>query len=339
MNIQENIPLAPYTTFKVGGNARYFCSVKDIEGLKGALAFARARNLCIFILGGGSNIVIADVGFDGLVIKMDMKGASYEKKGQDIFVTAWAGEAWDDLVAKSVEWGAWGMENFSLIPGTVGAAPVQNIGAYGCEAKDTIESVQVIDSSTGEEKILSNSDCGFGYRDSFFKSSAGKSLVIVSVTFKLSAAPKPNLAYKDLKEFFVNQTATPSHGEIREAIIKIRTGKFPDLSVIGTAGSFWKNPVMTQGQYDHLKAQYPNTPSFPAPAGMIKVPLAWILDNVCHLKGMMKGNVGLFEKQPLVLVAKKGATAAEIKAFESEIRATVKQNTALDIEPEVGFLC
>lgn len=337
MTIFEHVSLAPYTTFRVGGEARYFCSVGNIEDLKFALDFARTKGLRVFVLGGGSNVVIGDAGFDGLVIKMEIKGV--ERTGD--LVCAYAGEVWDDLVSQTVLWGMWGLENLSLIPGTVGAAPVQNIGAYGVEAKDSIHSVETVEITTGKVRTFTNAECLFSYRDSFFKSTAGKNLVIVSVTFHLSDLPRPNLEYRDLKEFFANVDSSnmPSQTQIRDAVISIRRKKFPDLSQIGTAGSFWKNPIMPKASYEALKIKYPGMPSFSVDQDHVKVPLAWILDNLCHLKGYARGNVGLFEKQPLVLVAKRGSTAKEIKDFETEVRALVKEKIALDIEPEVGFLC
>lgn len=336
MTIQENIPLAPYTTFKVGGNARYFVVVQTLDELKAALEFARARGLQRFVLGGGSNVVIADAGFPGLVIKMELKGIERADAGDSVFVSAMAGESWDGLVAKTVEWGLWGIENLSWIPGTVGAAPVQNIGAYGTEVMNVIDAIHVIDLSTGQGRIMSNAECRFSYRDSIFKTAAGKDLVIVSVRFRLSTKRAPNLSYKDLKEYFAGKPA-PTQLEIRDAVIAIRKGKFPDINLIGTAGSFWKNPIVPSAVYERLRVEYPAMPSFPVDVARVKVPLAWILDNVCKLKGFTKGNVGLFERQPIVLVAKRGATFAEISAFEREVAAAVKAKTGIDIEREVGL--
>ncbi|HVT75256.1 MAG TPA: UDP-N-acetylmuramate dehydrogenase [Candidatus Paceibacterota bacterium] len=352
MKISENIPLAPYTTFNVGGSARYFAVTRSEAEIQEAIAFAHEKGLSLFVLGGGSNIVVSDAGFGGLVLKMEMKGASHEVRDGCVYVTAWAGESWDDLVAKSVEWGAWGLENLSAIPGTVGAAPVQNIGAYGTEAMDVIESVSVIDRETGAARVLSNRECGFSYRDSVFKTDAGKKWIIISVTFKLSATPKPNLSYKDLKEYFSATLAAVvavSQSDIRDAVTKIRAGKFPDMSKVGTAGSFWKNPIISRDAYDALAARFPGIPSFPAdaPAGTrevssddarVKIPLAWILDKVCDLKGYSTDNVGLFKNQPLVVVAYTDATAAEIRVFEESVRLIVKKKTGIDMEPEVGFV-
>ena len=340
MKILERVSLAPYTTFNVGGEARYFCIVSNNEDLLSGFEFARSKSLPTFILGGGSNIVASDKGFNGLVIKMEMKGVEFGVGGR---VTAKAGEMWDDFVAKTVVKNLWGVENLSLIPGTVGAAPVQNIGAYGVEAKDTIESVHAIHSLTGEVRTFSNKECMFGYRESFFKSKAGKKWVITSVVFILSELPRIHLSYKDLAEFFGSRLIEgsrnlPSQDEIRSAVIQIRMKKFPDLTKIGTAGSFWKNPIISEEMFRKLHKTYPDMPSFPAHAGHVKVSLAWILDKVCGLKGWSEGNVGLFEKQPLVLVAKKGATANEIQVFHKKIEKTVYDKTGIYIEPEVGSL-
>lgn len=348
MTILENIPLAPYTTFKIGGNARYFCVVKSEAEVREALEYAKDRQIEVFILGGGSNLLVSDKGFEGLVIKIEMKGASFEK-GLDgsVLVSAWAGEGWDEFVAKTVEWGAWGLENLSAIPGTVGAAAVGNIGAYGAEVKDVIETVRAIHMDTLEKRAFTNDECQFSYRDSFFKTKAGRKYLITSVSFRLGAEPRPNLAYKDLAERFAGQASfSGTHqADIREAVIQIRAGKFPDISPqspIGTAGSFWKNPIIGAGHFAKLKARYPDMPSFAAPDGpegpRVKVPLAWILDHACKLKGFAKGNVGLYKNQPLVLVTEKGATATETSAFADQIAATVKENTGIEIEREVEML-
>ena len=350
MRIEENIDLSRHTTLKLGGKARYFAIASSLEELRESLSSAREKKLPAFVLGGGSNLLVSDSGFRGLVVKMSIIGATFEKKGSQAYVTAWAGENWDELVAKTVEWGAWGLENLSYIPGTVGASPVQNIGAYGTEVMNVVESVRAVDATTGKEKEFTNAECGFTYRDSIFKKTEYKKYIIVSVTYKLSLTPAPNLLYKDIKEYFAKKGAiNPTQLDIRNAVIEIRKGKFPDLNEVGTAGSFWKNPIICREHYEGIKKLFPLIPSFPAtaPAGtrevyaseeVVKVPLAWILDNICGLKGYAKGNVALYQKQPLVLVAHKGATAAEVLAFESEIAAKVKEKTGIIIEREVRTL-
>ncbi len=343
MTISEHVSLAEYTTFKIGGPARYFCVVKSIEELREALEFAKSKSQQVFVLGGGSNILAGDAGFDGLVIKMEMKGVVREGS----LVTAWAGEGWDDLVAKTVEWNMWGLENLSLIPGTVGASPVQNIGAYGVEVMDVIESVRTIDIETGAEKVFSNAECGFSYRDSFFKKPEAKKYIIVSVTFSLRLGGQgdgmANLSYKDIKAYFATTgVVAPSQAQVRGAVISIRTGKFPNLSTTGTAGSFWKNPIISKEQFARISAAYPLIPSFPVDgegtSAHVKVPLAWVLDNVCGLKGFKMGLAGLFEKQPLVLVAEKGASSKDVNRLADFVARTVKDKTGIEIEREVGVL-
>lgn len=333
----ENVDLSAYTTLRIGGPARFLFRVTSRAGLDHALAFAHQRRLPHFILGSGSNLLVSDRGFPGVVIKMELPGVSFKRRGEALNVTANAGENWDAFVAQTVTRGAWGLENLSWIPGTVGAAPVQNIGAYGAEVKDCIESVRVLHAVTGAERVLTNPECRFAYRDSLFKGPEGKNEIILSVTFRLSLAPRPNLAYKDLQQHFGDQTA-PSQAEIRAAVIAIRQAKFPDLAQVGTAGSFWKNPVLAPDEFTRLKDKFPGVPAFPAADGRVKVSLAWILDRVCGLRGHHRNHVRLFENQPLVLVTEKGASAADVLAFESEIRALVAAKTGLSIEREVNFV-
>lgn len=337
MTIQEGVSLAPYTTFKIGGLARYFSVARSPEDVKGLFAFARENGLKVFVLGGGSNILVSDKGFDGLVIKMEMKGATFEKGETYARVIAWAGENWDDLVAKTVEWGVWGLENLSLIPGTVGASPVQNIGAYGREVMDVIESVRVFDPSAGEERVMKGSECGFSYRDSIFKKPEFKRLVILSVTFSLPLERSANISYKDLAEYFKGK-AEPSQAEIRDAVIAIRTAKFPDLATTGTAGSFWKNPIIRNEHYEGLVKHFPLMPHFRVSEDAVKVPLAWILDNVCALKGYKKGNAGLYIKQPLVLVAHLGASFREVQELEKHVAKAVFDKTGIEIQREVEIV-
>lgn len=341
MNLLENVPLAAHTTFALGGVARFFCVVSSVDDLHKAVEYATQKKIPFFVLGGGSNILVNEAGFPGLVIKMDIKGMvfnTHTREGE-VYVTAGAGESWDGFVAETVEKGLWGMENLSLIPGTVGASPVQNIGAYGVEAKDCIDSVRVFDTSVGNEVIFSSAQCGFGYRDSIFKRIESKKYIITAVTFRLHTKPNPKLLYKDLKEFFLARNNTnPSQKEIRDAVIAIRTEKFPDLSIIGTAGSFWKNPIIAKSRFEKLKTTWSAMPSFPADGDNVKVPLAYILDAVCNLKGFTTGRVGLFKKQPLVLVAEKGATTADVMKLADYVAKQVKEKTQISIEREVEYL-
>jgi UDP-N-acetylmuramate dehydrogenase len=336
---QENELLAPYTTFGIGGATRYMMTIGSLEELREAAAFAIQKNSVIVVLGGGSNMLVSDNGFEGLVIKNEIKGIVEKKEGDTVFVEAGAGESWDDLVAYAVQRGYGGLENLSAIPGTVGAAPIQNIGAYGVEVKSVIESVKVFDPFLGQEKVFSNADCAFSYRDSMFKHPDGKHLIVTSVVFRLSASFVPNLSYKDVKEYFAaRNNTTPSIQEVRDAVTEIRRGKFPDLSEVGTAGSFWKNPIVSVAFFEKLATRYPDMPSFEAGEGLRKIPLAWILDRVCKLKGYAYGKARLFERQPLVVVAEKGASFYDVQACAEHVEDVVLETTGIDIEKEVFVL-
>ncbi|MES2314825.1 MAG: UDP-N-acetylmuramate dehydrogenase [Patescibacteria group bacterium] len=363
MIIQENISLAQYTTFKIGGSARFFCLVTGIDELKEAVKFAKEKNVPFFVLGGGSNVLISDEGFHGLVIKMEikgkvkrqkLKGKNESQKSENIeleIVSAGAGEMWDDFVEWTLANGFNGLENLSAIPGTVGAAPVQNIGAYGAEIGQFVSSVHAFDTHTMKEIELNARDCHFGYRNSLFKHEKGR-YIVTCVDFSLKKDGKVNVEYRDLKEYFNKlqvtsgpsgesadskvQEITPS--QVREAVIDIRWHKLPDWNKWGTAGSFFKNPVVTQEKFDELKVKYPAMPSFPEASGGVKIPLGWILDNVCHLKGVMTGGVGTYEKQALVIVTKPGAKAKEVVDFTHDLMKQVKDATGITIEAEVEWV-
>jgi UDP-N-acetylmuramate dehydrogenase len=359
MRIQENVSLAPFTTFRIGGAARFFVQARSVADIEAAVAFAQQGTgrggQGMFILGGGSNVLVSDLGWDGLVIKMELKGITEENQGEFVRVIAGAGEDWDSFVKYTVEeWALYGLENLSLIPGTVGASPVQNIGAYGVEAKDTIEWVEVYDPATKKVETLSNADCRFGYRDSIFKHER-KHNVILRVAFALRKNGKPLIGYKDLERFFANRaggSGAPSLRDVRDAIRAIRAKKFPDLSKTGTAGSFFKNVVISRTEHEELLKQYPMMPCFPigAPDGagdiaqdtrekpMVKVPTAWIMDNVCGFKGVRRGDVGVFENQAIVLVNFGKGTAQEVRTLADEMMASVKRKTGITISPEVEFI-
>ena len=337
MKIQENVSLAPFTTFRIGGAARFFVHASSVADVEEALAFAEEKNLSIFILGGGSNILISDAGFDGLVIKNEIRGITEELQGDSTRIIAGAGESWDDLVKFAVEKkGLYGLENLSFIPGTVGAAPVQNIGAYGSEVKDTIEWVEVYNSKTKKIEKISNIECHFAYRDSVFKHEK-KHNVILRVAFLLQKNSKLSIDYKDVKKYFEDRKSQPSLCGVRDAIVEIRKNKLPDTSKIGTAGSFFKNVTIPKNNYEDLLKKYPLMPAFTQDQ-MVKVPTAWILDNVCGFKGVRRGEVGVYQNQALVLVNFGKGTAQEIKNLSNEMIASVKEKTGIVISPEVEFI-
>ena len=345
MLIEKDKNLKEFTTFKIGGPAQFFCSVKNEADLVTAVAYAKEHKLEIFILGGGSNILIRDKGFAGLVIKMEIMGMKFAEgiesvEGNDGITraTVLAGESWDGFVREVVARGLFGVETLSYIPGTVGAAPVQNIGAYGSEVKDTVESVRVFDIVENTFKDFSHTQCEFEYRSSIFKREVGR-YIIVSVVFALKKNGKVSIAYKDLKEFFTQKGNTePTLAEVRDAVIEIRTRKLPDVALVGTAGSFFKNPIITREHADTLKKGYADLPVYPVDESFVKVSLAWVIDHICNYKGISKGNVGTYKNQALVLVNNGDATAAEIISFAEEIKKVVKEKTNIDAEFEVQII-
>ncbi len=344
MNIQENIALAEYTTFKIGGPARFFCSVTTEEELVKAVEFARNKSLSIFVLGGGSNVLVNDRGFDGLVIRVELKGITYTplaeagQVSEQVLVSAAAGEQWDTLVEETVSRDLFGLENLSAIPGTVGATPVQNIGAYGAEVSATIEKVRVLDTRTSEFVDFSNQQCQFSYRNSIFKSDKNH-FIITSVDFRLAKNGAVNIEYRDVKDYFAKKEIShPSLAEVRNAVIDIRWNKLPDWKLWGTAGSFFKNPIVTMDKFTELKNKYPELPGYSEPDGKMKIPLGWVLDKICNAKGLSVGNASVYEKQSLVLVAKPGATSEEIVSIAQELMKRVKDATGIEIEGEVEWV-
>jgi len=327
MLIEENVPLAPLTTFFIGGSARYFVRVKTVEELQQSLDYARDQNLATLILGGGSNVLVSDAGFDGLVIKIEMTGV--ERDGDTLI--AEAGESWDNLVARAVADGLWGIENLSGIPGTVGAAPVQNIGAYGSEIKNTLAWVDAFDTRSGTVARIDNAGCAFGYRTSRFKKEPGR-FVVVRAAFVLDKNGAPNASYKDLAEI-------PGFnlGEIRKKVLEVRAGKFPDLKKEGTAGSFFLNPVVSAQKAAGLLAKYPDLPQFNAENG-VKVSLAWLLDRALGIKGLSVGGARLFERQPLVISASRDAHSRDVAELAGKVADLVRDKLQIDIEPEVKII-
>ncbi len=353
--IREHVLLRDLTTFRIGGNARFFTSVTTREELVQALNFAKGKGF--FILGGGSNVLISDQGFSGLVIEMKIMGREIiqAERGSNVgggtIIKAGAGENWDSIVGYCVEHGCFGIENLSGIPGSVGAAPVQNIGAYGVEVAEAIDRVEVFDRVTNTFRTLSRDECGFAYRDSVFKHEknpdGGMRYIIVAVNFALHQQVSVNLEYKDIREYFSGKEVIDPI-EVREAVLAIRSAKLPDVNKVGTAGSYFKNPFISLSTYNALKANYKDMPCYPTDnKDIVKVPLGWILEHICGYKGTTKGYVGTYRKQALVIVNNFsidptvgviGATAKEVKGFADEIIVLVKDKTGIDIEPEVQYV-
>lgn len=287
----------------------------------------------VFILGGGSNLLVSDQGFNGLVIKVEIK--SLEFLGSELIVGS--GEIWDDVVAESVARGYSGLENLSLIPGTVGGGVVQNLGAYGSELKDALKEVEVFDPITEKKITLTKEECKFAYRDSIFKHPEGKRLVVTKAVFSLSKENKPNTEYKDIKEYFERKPELiPNAVNIRNAVCEIRKNKLPDWNILGTAGSFFKNPVITTEHALELKNAFPELPVYETDSQEYKkVSASFVIDKICNLKSESVGDAGLYEKQALVLVNKGNSNYAEVSMLANKISETVKEKTKIILEEEV----
>lgn len=348
MLIQENVALAPLTTMQVGGPARYFVEASSAEEVREALQYANSRSLRLFVLGGGSNLVVSDKGWPGLVLKVAIPGINHRHGHGTAYFDVGAGEDWDGFVAIAVQHLCAGVECLSGIPGSVGGTPVQNVGAYGQEVADTIVSLTALNLETGEEEEFEKADCGFGYRTSVFNTSRRGRYVILRVTYALPHNGEPRLAYGDLKKHFAGLGRTPTLAEVREAVRQIRASKgmllTPGDEDARSAGSFFKNPVLSAEQFDDLKrraaARNLEVPSYPALEAQRKVSAAWLVEHSGFSKGFQRGRVRLSSKHALAIVNRGGATAAEIVAFKDEIERHVHQTWGIGLEVEpvlVGF--
>lgn len=336
VNIQQDIKLSDLNTFRTGGRAKYFCEVKNENELIEALKFAKDNKLKFIVIGNGSNFLISDEDFLGLVIKMSIKGTKIElKDDKNTIVSSGAGESFDNFITFVIKKGLSGIENLWNIPGIVGASAVQNIGAYGVEVKDFISSVEGIDTNNFKKFVFNNKNCNFGYRDSIFKKN--KNLVITKVVFKLNNSFSPNIEYSTLKEYF-NDKKPRDAKEIIKVVGEIRKNKLPDWKVLGTAGSFFKNPVINEEKYNKLLSKYPDLPMYQAETGFVKIPLGYVIDKICGLKGFKIGKVGLYDKQSLVVVNYEGANYSEINNFAKKIEEKVFEKINIKIEREVELI-
>lgn len=335
MTLREHVALSSLTTLRTGGAARFVADCVSEDDVTAAFAFARERGLSSYVLGDGSNVLASDEGYEGVIIRPHLEGISFDGEGSVMEACVGAGVVWDAFVRAAAARGFWGIENLAGIPGTTGAAPVQNIGAYGTEVRDTISFVDAISRETGEPMRLSSEQCAFGYRDSRFKRT--QDLLIVRVGFKLRTIGSPHLAYGDLARANEQGSDVSTPGAVGDAVRSIRAKKFPDLATCGTAGSFFKNPVVSASSYEALHARFPDLPSYPAQDG-VKVPLAFILDKVLNLRGHRIGAARLFEAQPLVLVLDMGGTAHDVEMLAQDVATRVFEATGIVIEREVRSL-
>ena len=336
LQIQQNFSLKKFNTFGIAARAKYFVEINHEDELALLFADQKWKNEPRLILGGGSNMLFVD-DFDGIVIHINIKGMAHELMPENVMVEAGGGEAWNDLVNYCVNHGLAGMENLSLIPGSVGASPVQNIGAYGVELKDVFESCKAFEIATGNFKTFTKAECGFGYRESVFKSALKEQYIITHVIYKLSLTPDINLKYGAIEEELKRENIyTPTIKDVAQTVARIRVSKLPDPATIGNAGSFFKNPVIGQAMLKNLQGKFPDIVNYPLPAG-VKLAAGWLIEQ-CGWKGKTVGNTGTWKNQALVLVNHGGATGSEIYNLSSQIIDSVYTKFGVMLEREVNII-
>ncbi|MFN8348173.1 MAG: UDP-N-acetylmuramate dehydrogenase [Spirosomataceae bacterium] len=338
LTIQSNVSLKSYNTFGIDVTTRYLVEVDSDQDIQTLLQLPDIQTLPKLILGGGSNLLLTQ-DFNGLVIKINIKGIDTVKEDQDhVWLRVGAGENWHEFVIYCVERGLGGIENLSLIPGTTGAAPMQNIGAYGVEIKDTFDRLEAVDMTTGTKRTFTNAECRFGYRDSVFKNEVKGQYIITYVQFRLDKNPAFHTSYGDiqktLEQMGVKELTIKA---VSDAVIKIRRSKLPDPAEIGNAGSFFKNPEIPALQYESLKSEYPDIPGYVLNEDTVKVPAGWLIEQ-CGWKGKRFGNIGVHTRQALVLVNYGGGKGAEIKQLSEKIQTSVAERFGIQLHSEVNFV-
>ncbi len=334
--LQENVNLQPFNTFGIAVNSEFFAPFSSVQELKSLLSEVKDRNL--LILGGGSNVLFQG-DFKGVILRNEIKGIELiQESDQDVILKVGAGEVWHNLVLHTIKKGWGGIENLSLIPGSVGASPMQNIGAYGVEIKDVFESLEALEISTGKLQSFSHEECQFGYRESVFKKELKNKYVITSVTYKLSKFPKLNTSYGAIEEELASRNISqPTIKEVSDAVIAIRQSKLPDPKEIGNAGSFFKNPVIPTRHYLELQKQFENIPSYKVDDANVKVPAGWLIDH-SGWKGKTFGNYGVHKRQALVLVNYKDAKGSEIFQLSEQIIQDILLRYGIKLEREVNII-
>lgn len=337
--MKTNVNLQPYNSFGFNTVAKYFIEIDDIQQLEESIRSDIFKNERHLILSGGNNVLFQNEFFDGLVVFINTKGIeTLREDGNEIVVRAQAGENWTDFVRFTVERGWNGLENLAHIPGKVGAAPVQNIGAYGMELKDSFLQCEAIEISTGEKRIFTKNECCFGYRESVFKNELKGQYIITSVDFLLHKQTELKLDYGNIKSYLEqNGIASPTLLQLHDAICAIRDAKLPDVKQIGSAGSFFKNPVISAEQFETLKLAYPDIPHYDEPSGKVKVPAGWLIEQA-GWKGWRDEHVGVYEKQALVLVHFGGGSGKEIVELAKKIQQSVFDKFGISIVPEVNYI-
>ena len=342
--VRERVELAPLTTMGVGGPARWFLEASDETTVLAAHAWARVRGVPLRILGGGSNVVVADGGVEALVVRLALRGVTSRQTGDTVEVAAAAGEPWDDLVRVTVERGWAGLECLSGIPGLVGATPIQNVGAYGQEVSDTVVSVRALDTRDGAVTTLPAAACGFAYRDSVFKSGEPGRWVVLAVTYRLRPGGAPSLGYADVTRYLTERgVSAPTLGDVRQAVLAIRRSKSMVIDPADpnrrSCGSFFLNPILDPAAADAAVARAgdPAMPRWPQADGRVKLSAAWLIERTGFVRGQRVGPVGLSTRHTLALVAHDGARAADLLAFAQKVRDAVgaRFGVRLTLEPVV----
>lgn len=325
--------LQPYNSFGVAARAACLAEIRHTEDLQEAVELAESRELPLLLLGGGTNVLFAG-DFPGMVLLMRNRGVEIDRESG--LVTVAAGENWHEFVQFCLRNGLYGLENLALIPGSTGAAPVQNIGAYGVELESFFVELELFDCADGSLRTMSREDCKFSYRDSALKQPRPQPQVVSSLTLRLPREPAPNLSYPTLAQE-LEGVADPTPQNVFEAVCRIRRRKLPDPAEIGNAGSFFKNPVISHNEFEQLRSQFESPPSFPAKEG-IKVPAGWLLEQ-CGFKGYAKGAAGVYERHALILINRGGATGKELHQLAMEMQDTVQSEFGILLEPEVRIIC
>jgi UDP-N-acetylmuramate dehydrogenase len=343
LQIDENVPLAPMTTIGIGGPALYFARATSLDEIREAIEWAKRQTQPLFIMAGGSNLLIADEGFKGLVLQIDLRGIVILSEDESVTVNVAAGEEWDPFVAMAVDNGWAGIECLSGIPGSVGATPIQNVGAYGQEVSETIILVEVLDRTTGLVSHFTTNECRFGYRSSLFKNYERERYIVLSVTFRMKIGGDASVRYPELKRYLEDRTESDRDlRSVRKAVIAIRRRKGmvidPNDPDTRSDGSFFMNPVISAADFERFRTKAQNAPNFPNADGTVKLSAAWLIENAGFHKGFVHGNVGLSSKHSLAVINRGGGTAREVRELVTMVQERVRQRFGIEIHPEPIFI-
>ena len=341
--MRRDVPLAPLTTIGIGGPARYFAQASSVDEIRDGIDWAEAQAQPLFILGGGSNLLISDEGFKGLVLQIDLRGVVVESEDEFATVKVAAAEPWDSFVAMAVEHGWAGIECLSGIPGSTGATPIQNVGAYGQDVSETIIRVEALDRKTGLVTSLTSAECRFGYRSSLFKNDERERYVVLNVTFRLKVGGAASVRYPELRRYLEERgESVEDLRTVRDAVIVIRKRKGmvldPNDPDTRSDGSFFMNPIIDNADFATFKQRADNAPNFPANDGTVKLSAAWLIEHAGFSKGFVHGNVGLSTKHTLAVVNRGGGTAREVRELVKMVQDRVREQFGVEIHPEPNFI-